>query len=72
MTALQTLLSHFTGIPSQLHCAEIRLEHSWQSYLTTVQIYDESGLCGQIATKTPLLEKSNKQKRFVLAKKHKP
>lgn len=41
MTALQTLLSHFTRIPSQLLCA----------------------------AKTPLLEKSNKQKRFDLAKK---
>lgn len=70
-TALQTLLSHSTGIPSQLQCAEVRLQHSWQSYLTTVQIHDESGLCGQIAAKTPLLEKSNKQKRFVLAKKPK-
>lgn len=72
MTALQTLLSHFAGIPSQLHCAEVRLQHSWQSYLTTVQIHDESGLCGQITAKTPLLEKSNKQKGFVLVKKQKP
>lgn len=71
MTALQTLLSHSTSIPSQLQCAEVRLQHSWQSYLTTVQIHDESGLCGQIAAKTLLLEKSNKQKKFVLAKKHK-
>ena len=31
----------------------------------------ESGLCGQIAAKKTLLRKSNKQKRFVWAKKHK-
>uniref|UniRef100_A0AAQ5WXS1 Transposase Tc1-like domain-containing protein n=1 Tax=Amphiprion ocellaris TaxID=80972 RepID=A0AAQ5WXS1_AMPOC len=57
----QSTNCHFTGVPC---------EGRHVSPSTVQRRLREPGLYGQIAAKKPLLWKSNKQKRYVLAKKH--